>query len=88
MICGAGIAVDDDPPVRFVISDAAAMVSALVVEGFGLLTPPGASMSSCRITQTSCADIFRFEGRPPSGVGGGGVTTMEFPRKMSVPVGR
>jgi hypothetical protein len=79
MLCGAGVSVDDDSPVRYVISDAATMVAAFVAGGLELsgddrfraaarlLTPPAASRSSCRAAHTSCTDIFRFEGRLPRG---------------------
>jgi hypothetical protein len=33
MLCTAGVTIDDDPPVRCVISNGAAMVAALVAEG-------------------------------------------------------
>jgi hypothetical protein len=82
MLCGAGSAVDEDPSVRSVISDGAAMVDALIAGGLEqsgdgrfradarLPSLLAASRSSCRMAQTSCADILRFEGRLPGGGGG------------------
>jgi 4-aminobutyrate aminotransferase-like enzyme len=65
MLCGQGITIDDDLPVRSVISDAAAMIAALVAGGLEqsgdgrfraavrLLTPLATSRSSCRAAHTS-----------------------------------
>jgi hypothetical protein len=98
MLSGPGIASDDDPPVRSVTSEAAAVIATLVARGLeqtgdgrfsaaARFPPSVASWSSWRVTHTSWVDIFLMVGRPLGG-GGGGAAAMEKPREVRASVER